>query len=168
MTRKGRFSREQAQKDLLYVYSKLESYGRIRVCGSFRRGLDAVGDLDIIVTDNEENAKTIETGFLHQSIKAMADEILASGQKLIRIILPSGMQGDFYIAPERLFGSHSLFLTGSKQFNILCRGKAKRYGWRLSQYGLLGENGTEIAVDELEILDALGMSEYANPATRSL
>jgi len=163
MARKGTFSKEHAQKDLAYIYSRLEGYGKIEVCGSFRRGLQTVGDLDIVVSENGNG-----TGILHASIKAMAEEILASGEKLIRIILPSGIQGDFYIAPERLFGSHTLFLTGSKNFNIVCRETAKRMGWRLSQYGLLNEDGTERAVDEFGILQSLGMLEFLSPEDRSL
>jgi len=106
---------------------------------------------------------------LTASIKGISKEVLESGNKLVRTIFPSEMQGDFYIAPERLLGSFMLFLTGSKEFNIRCRVRAREMGFRLSQYGLIDEHGEEASITELGILEKLGLlSPFAIPAARSI
>jgi DNA polymerase (family X) len=158
---KGRFKRDFVELEAAEISAALAEYGKISFCGSFRRGCDNVGDLDIVISSSNES-------LLIDSIKSLAKEVLANGSKIVRIVLPSELQVDFYIAPERLFGAFQLFLTGSQAFNIRCRSLAKRFGWRLSQYGLLGENGEEIAVGELEILEKLGLLEFTDPKTRSL
>ena len=162
MANKGKFSREQAEKDLFFVTSNLEGYEELKVCGSYRRNLSQVGDLDIVLT------KTGDGELLQSSISHLAEEILAKGEKLVRILLPSKMQIDFYIASQRLLEAHMLFLTGSKWFNIKTRNVAKSLGFRLSQYGLLDQEGEEIALTEEGILEKLGMSQYSDPVTRSL
>jgi len=162
---KGKYSRDKADEDLFYIGLHLRGYKTMKVCGSYRRGVNTVGDLDIVVVSKPILS---DEAILHNSIEEMATEVLASGSKLAHVVLPSGMQADFYIAPERLFESHTLFLTGSKYFNIICRSTAKKMGYRLSQYGLLDSDGTEIALTEQSILEALGMSKFLDPATRSL
>jgi len=162
MARKGKFKREEATKDLIYVDANLEGHKSLHVCGSWRRGCGSVGDLDFVVVVSGHIDK------VRDSIMDMSEEVLSSGEKITRSILPSGIQADFYFTEERLLGSYMLFLTGNKDFNIYCRSIAKRLGWRLSQYGLLDKRGMEVSVDEIGILEKLGMSEYANPSLRSI
>jgi DNA polymerase (family X) len=159
---KGKFKRETAEREAAYIFSSLDGYSRISFCGSLRRGLETVGDLDVVVSASGDESVLID------SIKSLAEEVLANGSKIVRIVLPIGLQVDFYIAPERVFGAFELFLTGSKNFNILTRQVAKRFNHRLSQYGLLDEDGKEISVDELGILESLGLLNFSDPKTRSL
>jgi len=164
MARKGKFSLEEATEQAISIMKGLHGVEGSVICGSYRRGLDYVGDLDIVVIPAEDDLETTIA-----SIHSMSTEILASGTKLVRTILPSGMQGDFYIAPRRLVGSFTLFLTGSKGFNIKCRARAKEMGFRLSQYGLIDEHGNEVDVTELGILEKLGLlNQFAAPAARSI
>ena len=165
MAKGQRFTREQADQDLFYIGLHLRGYKKMKVCGSYRRELSTVGDLDIVVVpDGNGNG----TGLLQYSINGLADEILASGEKLSHIVLPSGIQTDFYISSERLFEAHTLFLTGSKGFNIRSRAIAKKMGYRLSQYGLLNQDGEEVALSEEEILETLGLKDFIDPVTRSI
>ena len=160
---KGKFSRSEAEKNLLYVQNHLEGCGRLKCCGSFRRGLKKVGDLDFVVTHKNQDHPDV----LISSIRSLG-EVICGGQKKISISLSNEMQCDFYLAPGRLFESYCLFLTGSKAFNIKCRQVAKTLGFRLSEYGLRNSEGIEYATSELGILEILGMSEYADPKLRSL
>lgn len=162
MAKKGKFKREDVERDVARISSALQGFSKIKFCGSYRRNLPVLGDLDVVVTPSGDESLLIS------SIKSLAKEVLANGSKVVRILLDNDLQVDFYVCSDRLFGSFCLFLTGSASFNIKCRSLAKRFGWRLSQYGLLDENGTEVSVDEIGILECLGLNEFADPVTRSI
>jgi len=168
VARKAKFSRIEADRALLYIEPRLEGYRTFRVCGSYRRNLPTVGDLDIAIVPLPD----VGLELLQKSIKKMSKEVLANGNKILRVIIPIhdmyDIQVDFYFTPERILGSFSLFLTGSKDFNKKSRFAAQRLGMRLSQYGLIGPDGLEVSVNEGDILNILGLSRFMNPETRSL
>jgi len=149
----------EAERTVIKITNELRGYTKIKVCGSIRRQKLQVGDIDIVVCPDGDSSTLID------SIHELGDRVLASGTKLVRVMVGK-IQADFYLCEERLYGSHVLFLTGSKWFNIKCRASAKNMGYRLSQYGLLDGEGKEIAVDENDILEALSLQRFMNPSTR--
>ena len=78
-----------------------------------------------------------------------------------------GIQVDLRIVPRDAYGAGLLFFTGSADFNIRCRARAKECGWHLTRYGLQDENGKIIARSmEKDILDALGIG-WLEPKDRN-
>lgn len=162
MADKGRWTREQAAKSVFKVLKHIEGQKDIEVCGSYRRGCEFVGDLDIVVVP-EDLAK------LTASIFSMAHKTLASGARNIRILLQNGMQVDFIIVKEEDFYSAVLHATGSKTFNIKCRARAKKYGLKLSEYGLRSaKTNKKVASTEEDILLYLKLRSYIPPEARSI
>ena len=160
-SKKKSIKKEEAEKIANDLLTKIIGYNRYRICGSIRRNKKTVGDLDIVFTPTNGHALPLE-----QSLNAIGDEVLSSGQKVIRIVY-KGVQVDAYITNEKFFEAHCLHLTGSKFFNIKCRQIAKTLGLRLSQYGLLNEAGEAVALGEEDILGKLGFGQFLHPETRS-
>ena len=162
MAHKGKWKKTEAEKIVRRVETNLTgTVYDIMVCGSYRRGKSCVGDLDFVVVP-------VEFEKMKSKILEMADQVVAGGEKSIRIIVPEGIQIDFMITDEECFHSAVLHSTGSKWFNIKCRKIAQEMGMRLSQYGLLrNETGERAATTELGILEILGMDRFFNPRSRS-
>ena len=157
-----KFSRDEAEAALVYIQRELYGYSKMKICGSLRRMKSMVGDIDIVVCPKDSD----NTQPLIDSIHEIATgDPISSGKKIVRIMVKE-IQIDFYLCSERLFGAHVLFLTGSKGFNIKCRVLAKGLGCRLSQYGLINADGTERAIDEADILEALGLQQFMDPELR--
>jgi len=160
MTKELKWELKQANRMAHHVKSKLRSYSHYRVCGSYRRKLKTVADLDIVVV--AENADD-----MIESIHQMADKILASGKRTIRILMYEGMQVDFMIVQESQFESACLHFTGSKWTNIKCRKVAKIMGFKLNEYGLFDSSGEKIESTEKGILTKLRMLKFLDPVSRS-
>jgi len=164
MAKKGKkISKEKADMMVIQIYKDLAGYNQIEVCGSIRRKKKMVGDIDIVVSTAVEGDASHITKSIREDIGIT--DILVAGPKIYRVMI-GDVQIDFYICPNRLFGSHVLFLTGSMYFNIKCRTLAKEMGYRLSQYGLLTADGEEVAITENGILETLGLEYFMNPVLR--
>ncbi len=126
------------------------------LAGSFRRGRDTIGDIDVlVVTDKEELAR---------AAFCEADDVLdviARGETKcsIRIEVPTKkgrwktdpgkkatIGADLRIVPAESFGAALMYFTGSKEHNIRLRERALKQGHTLNEYGLFpdekGEKGS--------------------------
>lgn len=160
MAHKGKWKRADVLKLAAEIEEKTKgTVSDIMFCGSFRRGKDLLGDLDVVVVP-------VDFKKFERIIMEMSGKILASGQRIIRILSLEGIQVDFMIAQPEYFQSAVLHSTGDKWFNIRCRKRAQDLGLRLSQYGLMDETGTRVAVKEIDILQILGMEEFIDPTKR--
>lgn len=138
-----------------------EAGHRVKICGSIRRRVPTVHDIDVVVSFPMESVvaalERIPTAIL-LSNRAKA---LKTTQWLI-----DGIQVDVYGVFEDAWGAMTMFLTGSQMFNVLIRGEAKKQGYRLNQYGLFHHEDLIAAKTERLIFDALGL-EWMEPEDRS-
>lgn len=110
----------------------LSSVDRWEATGSYRRGKETVGDLDILIhAKNRPQAADEILG-----TEQVAD-IINRGEERMSVRLTSGLQVDFRFFELNTFGSALLYFTGSKAHNIRVRRKAIEHGWKLNEYGLL-------------------------------
>jgi DNA polymerase (family 10) len=131
------------------------------LCGSYRRNLQLIGDLDIVVVIDD---KKINVPFYAQELK---NKIINNPRRSI-IEYPTvvgNIQIDFYLATENNFSAQVLTWTGSKEFNIKCRSAAKKLGYKLNQYGLFSGDKL-ISTDENDILNKIGMDKFSDPSLR--
>ena len=141
---------------------------KVWAVGSYRRMEAFVNDIDILLIpkDKAEIANLLEgLGYrIHNSGNCKAI-FLFSGNPLV-----PDHQLDLYFAGPIDFEAQALRWTGSKQFNILCSGRAKSKGLKLNQYGLFNPQQDDLLVASSEsgILKVLGMEEYNDPKKRSL
>jgi len=138
------------------------------ITGSYRRGKETSGDVDVILTGPQNKLATLvktlkEQGlilydFSHGAVKYMGLAQLPN--------LPARSLDIRYVPPNT-FGSALLFSTGSADLNIQMRRRAIEQGLTLSEYGLYRADTGEAlpANDEVSIFRALGL-EYLPPEQR--
>jgi len=146
-----------------YIKSLIEDHPaaeRVEIAGSIRRGVETIGDIDILTITKKP--KEIIDYFTSLEV---ADEIIAKGSKKAIIRLEDGLECELRIFREEEFGAALLYFTGSMEFNVELRRLARSKSMKLNEYGLY-KNGERIASKtEKEIFKALGL-EYIQPELR--
>lgn len=129
-------------------------------CGSIRRFVETVGDIDIVVATTEPaGVREAVVGFPE------ADEVIGSGDTKTSFLTREGMQVDIRTVLPQQLGSALLYFTGSKAHNIQLRQKAIEAGRLLSEYGLFEGERLVASESEEEIYRALGM-QFVPPTLR--
>jgi DNA polymerase (family 10) len=147
---------------------ELPEVEKVEAAGSFRRGMETVGDLDFIVASG--NPAPIMEWFTNMDGVA---EVTAHGDTKSSIRLEGGMQADLRVVPPEQFYFALHHFTGSKDHNVRMRQKALSLGLSLSEWGLRPEEekdssrkaGPIEAHAEEDVFRALGLS-YVPPALR--
>ncbi len=127
---------------------------RLEFAGSYRRGRETVGDLDVLVvsTDHDQVMDRL------QAFADVADTIVRGDTKM-SVRLKKGLQVDLRVVPAESFGAAWQYFTGSKEHNVVLRGRAKQRGLKINEYGvfrLSGDQETYLAgASEEEVYGAL-------------
>ncbi|HZS13931.1 MAG TPA: helix-hairpin-helix domain-containing protein [Candidatus Dormibacteraeota bacterium] len=138
---------------LLGGLRSLPAAQRAEVAGSFRRGRDTVGDLDLLVATTAPRDALVGFAALPQ-----VERVLLRGDTK-RSVVVDGMQVDCRaVAPEQ-FGAAWQYFTGSQNHNIRLRGMALRLGLTLNEYGVFRvDDGSRVAGEtEEDVYRALGL-----------
>lgn len=135
---------------------------KVEVAGSFRRGKETVGDLDILVSSKRSD-KVMDAFISLPDVK----DVLAKGTTKSSIHLNNGMQVDLRVVKDIEWGSALLYFIGSKDHNVELRKLALSRGYTLNEYGLFTLKGEKwiAGKTEEEIYKKLGM-EYIPPELR--
>jgi len=154
----GRFLLPFAEKTAAEIRDYLAATAgveRVTVAGSFRRGRETVGDLDLIVSGPEA------AGALEKFSKfARVQQVLGLGpNKSSALIGLERIQVDVRAVPEESYGAAMQYFTGGKDHNVQLRQRALRMGLTLNEYGLFRLDGGErvAGADEAGIYQALGL-----------
>lgn len=132
--------------------------------GSIRRGLPTAKDVDVIVSVESGKEKQEVIDLL---LKKMVFNI-RNGKSRIASSLAIGdkkFNFDLNFTTPKARGAHYLYFTGSKDFNISQRGRAKAKGFLLSQLGLFKGDDYIAGRTEEDIFEALGEA-YKSPKDR--
>ncbi len=145
---------------LVAELQELPEVERAQYCGSLRRLLPTIGDVDILVASTAP--RPIMEHFASLSMVRDAPQL---GDTRSSIITDRGLQVDLRIVPLDQFGAAALYFTGSKAHNIKLRQLAIKRGWTLNEYGLQDtETGATIASrTEQEVYAALGLEPIPPP-----
>ncbi len=133
---------------------------RVEIAGSYRRGLETVGDVDILAIARPEAAVS-ERFVQYPGVK----EVLAKGDTRSTIVLASGMQVDLRVMPAECYGAALVYFTGSKAHNIALRQLALANGLKVSEYGVYRGNERIAGATEEQVYGSLGM-DYIVPELR--
>lgn len=149
---------------------------RFEIVGSYRREAETSGDIDIIIT-NENNDKNAFADFLK---KLKSDDLikvfLTEGKTKSLTVMQLPGEGvrrvDFMYTPPKDYAFAVLYFTGSKYFNVAMREQALKKGYTLSEHGLYtqvgkikGDRVENEFPDEKSIFKFLGI-KYKEPKDR--
>lgn len=150
--------------------------GKMEIVGSYRRGAQSSGDIDVIITSNSPR---VFTTFVDNLIKEkIILYVLSRGPTKCLVVakIPSSdaaRRVDFlYTNPEE-FPFAILYFTGSKIFNTVMRHIALEKGYTMNEHGIYkmeakkkGEKVNRTFTNEEDIFDFLGL-EYKSPIERT-
>ncbi|MFG0273538.1 MAG: DNA polymerase/3'-5' exonuclease PolX [Phycisphaerales bacterium] len=129
-------------KGIVERLGKVKGAKEIVAAGSLRRGVETIGDIDILACGSDEDA-------LREAFVSMegVDEVLASGETKSSVRLKAedasgrtrAIQVDLRLVPRDRFGAGLLYFTGSKQHNVRLRERAIKRKMTLNEYGLFEE-----------------------------
>ena len=163
----GRFLIDEADRTAQRLIEHLDGLAgieKITPAGSFRRGRETVGDLDMLITgkcaaNEKQRAAVIERILAFPGIM----DVLAKGENKVSFKLRNGMQVDIRILPPASFGAALLYFTGSKSHNVSLRQRALKMGFTLNEYGLFkldeSEPSLETRNSKLETPPVAGKTE---------
>lgn len=121
---------EYAEPLKAYLQS-LPGVARAEIAGSYRRGRDTVGDLDLLVS-SARGGGPIRALRRYEDLR----ELTAAGTTKASGVLRNGLQFDVRVVPRRSFGTALHYFTGSRDHNIHIRRRAQERGYKLNEYGL--------------------------------
>jgi DNA polymerase (family 10) len=151
----GRFRLDtafEAAEELVAWLREFKAVEQVTPAGSLRRGRETVGDLDLLVT-GRDHAGTAEHFVTFPGVAA----ILAKGEDKVSVKLKNDLQVDVRLLDRSASGAALQYFTGSKEHNVALRDRAKRRGWKLSEYGLFHGDKVLASRTEEEIYAKLGL-----------
>ncbi len=159
----GRFRLDTAfetAEELTAYLRKFKGVSQITPAGSVRRGRETVGDLDLLVIGHDHS------GIADHFVKFPSlAQILAKGEDKVTVKLKNEMQVDVRMLDPASYGAALAYFTGSKEHNVALRDRAKRRGWKLSEYGLFQGDKVIAGRTEEEVYEELGL-EWIPPELR--
>lgn len=169
------------------VLDKIDNNFISILCGSYRRGKDFSGDIDILITNKNLKNKKDCKKYLDIVIAALKNFIVDSltikdynnhyqGFGCFKNVLNKDMNKyfdlnsiirfDIIVVPIDMVGTAMMHFTGSGDFNQKMRNIAKKKNMKLNEYELLDANNKKIKINsENDIFKHLGM-DYVKPEDR--
>jgi DNA polymerase beta len=176
-----RIPRKEMMKHEEYLKEKLNEIDpdiRYVIMGSYRRGLPESGDIDVLLThENDDDSKYMDT--IVKSLmkdKYITDTLGLGNKKYLGVCKlkrhRTARRIDLMWTKRTEYAYALLYFTGSQNFNIMMRNVALSKGYSLSEYGLKhlnGENRGEFINDKLysedDVFKFLDMT-YVSPVDR--
>ena len=143
---------DQVVRQLLAHLDACPAIVKREVAGSYRRGKETVGDLDILVV-----ARPPAAAMDCLAVVPGLSAVLARGETKMSVRLDSGLQVDLRVVPEESFGAALQYFTGSQAHNIVLRGMAKSRGLRINEYGVFRGDQPIAGKTEEEVYGALDL-----------
>jgi len=169
---------EKMEIILRNVLNKLNPKIIFNICGSYRRGCETCGDIDILITD----VKNEHHEYLHKYVEELTkcnfliDHLTKKGDKKYMGIcrlsqLHLARRIDIRYVNYEAYYAALIYFTGSRDFNIKIRNKAIELGYSLSEYGLKTKKGVSsgiISINSEEELFKILKIEYVKPTDRNI
>jgi DNA polymerase (family X) len=105
----------------------------ISVAGSYRRSMETIGDIDVLIGASEEVASSLFDVFTGDE---QVLEVLGRGDTKSSVRTLDGRQVDLRIVKPEQFPAALMYFTGSKEHNVALRQRARDRGMALNEYGL--------------------------------
>jgi DNA polymerase (family 10) len=149
-------------EELLAALARTKLAAKASIAGSLRRRKEVIRDIDLLAVSKEPDA--LAKAF--RELAGVAD-VIGSGETKTSVRFADGLAADLRVVAEEELPAALLYFTGSKEHNTALRGRAKRLGFKLNEYGLFHEKSeTRVpCASEAEIYEKLGLA-YIEPELR--
>jgi DNA polymerase (family 10) len=117
--------------ELLEHMRQLKGIKRIEAAGSYRRGRETIGDVDLLADSKDADAAMDHLQEFYEGAT-----VIGRGDTKLSIRLPNGLQIDLRVVPTKSYGAALQYFTGSKDHNVILRGMAKDRGLKINEYGV--------------------------------
>ncbi|MCI0539487.1 MAG: DNA polymerase/3'-5' exonuclease PolX [Verrucomicrobiales bacterium] len=162
----GRFQIHVVEAEAAKLIAHINALGKgvesVSPAGSLRRGRETIGDLDLllILAKGHSGQKQIDAICDHIALYPEIDQIIARGENKLSFRLKNQLQVDVRLLEKESFGAAMIYFTGSKEHNVVLRGRANKMGWTLNEYAMTTlKGGRRVAgKTEEEIYGKLGMA----------
>ncbi len=116
------------------------SIQQMEMAGSYRRGSETVGDLDLLIEATDVDGVMDQFGAFTRVV-----EVIVRGGTKMTVRLDCNLQIDLRVVPSKSFGAAMQYFTGSKDHNVAVRRVATRLGLKVNEWGVfrIAEDGTE-------------------------
>lgn len=162
-----RIPREEVHKIYEALLPALTRAGcsRCELVGSYRRGAEDSGDVDIlcqVASHSAQQTLAVKIGLEDSKLAVQLVGWIMSGEDRLTLLvrLPGGAvrQVDILLATPGEYPCALLYFTGDKDYNIYLRGLAKKKGLVLNQRGLYRNGVARLVKSEEDIFRVLGVS----------
>jgi len=127
---------DEIASELKRHLSVCKSIEQLEMAGSYRRGKETVGDLDVLVVSEDADEVMDRFGDFEN-----VAEVIGRGDTKMSIRLHTGFQIDLRVVPAESFGAALQYFTGSKEHNVVLRGRAKQRGLKINEWGVFRVDG---------------------------
>jgi DNA polymerase (family 10) len=134
----------------------LKGVERAEPAGSFRRGRETIGDIDLLCVAADGEA-VIQHFAAWPGVVQVLGAGGTKGSVLVELRPGRTLQIDLRVVPAESFGAAWQYFTGSKEHNIRLRELAQKRGWSLNEYGLTEGDRVIASRTEEDIYAALGL-----------
>ena len=168
---------ETYEKELTKIFNKVKNKdSTFQIMGSYRRGKKDSGDIDICISDPNDDANVFNN-FIDALIeKNILIEVLSRGNTkslgVSKLRRKPSRRIDFMFTKHNELSFALLYFTGSKEFNTVMRKRALDLGYSMNEHGLYkmvnGKKGKKLDryfPTEKSVFDFLGMV-YRKPTER--
>ncbi len=129
---------------------------RAEIAGSLRRGMETIGDIDIVCAASS-GEPVVQAFTKFHGVK----KVLAAGPTKASVMaeLENGreLQIDLRVVENESFGAALQYFTGSKEHNVRLRERAIGKKWSLNEYGLWDGETRVAGAEEVEVYSKLGL-----------
>lgn len=131
-TPRWKISAALQEAEALAAYMRVAAEpAHVVLAGSLRRCRETVGDVDLLVATGSGRAFTDR--FLAYPL---VQRVLARGTTRSSVVLRSGLQVDLRVVRPASLGAALVYFTGSKAHNLALRGRARKRGLKINEYGV--------------------------------
>ena len=133
---------------------------QLETAGSYRRGKETIGDLDVLVVTSQPDVVMD-----HLAAFPQFKETIVRGESKMSIRTIGHLQIDLRVVPRESFGAALQYFTGSKEHNVVVRGRARKMGLKVNEWGVfrVEDDGSEHYVageTEADVYRSLDLPEF--------
>jgi len=145
---------DSIMQSLLAWMQECQAVRQMEGAGSWRRGRETVGDLDLVVDSGDAPAVM---DHLHRWKETSA--VLLRGDTKTSIRGPRDVQIDLRVVDHGSFGAALQYFTGSKDHNVKIRGRARDRRLTINEYGVFALRSEQQETDAPTAASLAGRTE---------